>query len=228
MAKVKPGIFGPISGTVGEFVYRIRNGDQVKYRRPVNQKISNSTKAVTARKRFAMNVNFSKFVNSFSGLKLIWKRAKIKASNPYQKIIKSNLMFTKKRGISVRNIITPPGIALTVEEVSINGDEISFTIPINSSELTDLLNKLTIGQIILYFYEPKDEYVENYKLHSSSFQLHEKSANGIYKMQLPIEEKIKNNLGEYNKVILYFALYNSTPIPKKIYWSSTNAQEIKI
>lgn len=175
-----------------------------------------------------MNVNFSKFVNSFSELKLIWKRANIKASNQYQKIIKSNLMFTKECGISVKNIITPPGIALTVEEVSLNGDEISFTILINSSELTDLISELTIVQVILYFYEPRDENTNNYKLHSAAAQLPEKSANGIYKIQLQIEEKIKNSFQVYSKVLLYFTLYNSIPNPNKIYWSSTSSHEMRI
>lgn len=227
MVKVKPGIFGPISGTVGEFVYRVRNGDQVKYKRPVNQKISNSPEAVTARSRFAMNVNFSRFVNSFPALKFIWKRAKIKASNQYQKIIKCNSEFTKKCGISVRNIITPAGVPFIVEDVSIKGDELSFTIPVNSSKLNDLVSDLTIVQLILYFYEPREEDAAIYQLNSVVTRLPDKSATRIYKIQLQIEEKIKNNFQYYQKVILYFALYNSTPNPKKIYWSSTFAHELR-
>lgn len=228
MVKVKPGVFGPISGTVGEFVYRIRNGDQVKYKRPVNQKISNSPEAVTARSRFAMNVNFSRFVNSFPALKFIWKRAKVKGSNHYQKIIKGNSEFTKKCGISVRNIITPEAVPLTVEEVSIKGGEINFTIPVNSPELNDLVSDLTIAHLILYFYEPKEEGAINYQLNSLVTQLPNKSVTGIYNIQLQIEEKIKNNFQDYQKVILYFALYNSNPKPKKIYWSSTIAHELRI
>ena len=228
MVKVKPGVFGPISGTLGKFVYRIRNGEQVKYKRPVNQKISNSTEAVTARSRFAMNVNFSRFVNSFPALKFIWKRSKIQSSNHYQKIIKCNLEFTKKYGISVKNIITPAGIPITVKGVSLKGDELNFTIPVNSTELNDLVFNPTIAQLILYFYEPGDEDADIYQLNSVVTQLPDKSATGIYKVHLQIEEKIKNNFLNYQKVILFFALYNSTPNPKKIYWSSTFAQEVRI
>ena len=228
MVKVKPGIFGPISGTVGEFVYRIRNGDQVKYKRPVNQKISDSPEAVTARSRFAMNVNFSRFVNSFPALKFIWKQAKIKSSNHYQKIIKSNLEFTKKYGISTRNIITTAGLPFTVEEVSIKGGEIRFRIPFDSPKLIDLADGSLFVHLVLYFYEAKEGTTAVYDLNSLTKEIPKKSAGRSYTMQLELDEKIKSNIKEYRKVILYFAAYSYVQDLKKIFWTTTFSKEINL
>jgi len=228
MVKVKTGVLGPMSGTVGQFVYRVRNKKQVRYSRPVNQKVSRSPEAESARAAFAINVNFSMFINSFPVFKLIWKQSKVKGSNHYQKIIKSNSKFTKKYGISTRNIITPAGIPYTVEDVSIKVGEISFKILFDSPKLINLADSSLIIHLVLYFYGIKEGTTAVYDFNSLTKEISTKSAGGSYAIQLEMNDKVKSNIEKYPKVILYFAAYSSIPDLKKIFWTTTFSTEINL
>ena len=88
MAILKQNNLGKLSGTSGEYIYRIRNGKVVQYKRPVNHHISQSSAAKSTRANFAMNIKFAVFINSFPSIKIIWRKAKVKGTTHFQKIIK--------------------------------------------------------------------------------------------------------------------------------------------
>src|SRR5690606_40514816 len=105
MAIVNRSLIYP-SGQAGDYIFRVRNGKLVMYRRPVKQKVSRSPKAEAARNSFAVTVKFAVCINSFPYLKNIWKKSKVKGTNQFQKIIKQNAKMIKSYSISEIYIIT--------------------------------------------------------------------------------------------------------------------------
>ena len=112
MAFLTKNVFGDISGKVGNTVVRIRYGKEVVYSKPSITNISYSDKAVAGRAKFAHTVKLARLINSNPDLSTIWKSAKIKGTNAYQKIIKHNAGFTTPEGLTINNIISPPGLEI--------------------------------------------------------------------------------------------------------------------
>ncbi|MDP2039335.1 MAG: hypothetical protein Q8L04_18310 [Ignavibacteria bacterium] len=111
MAVCKNNILGRVSGKLGNLILRRRYGKDIIYSKPDAYNISYSDKAIAGRAKFANTVKLARLINSNLELSSIWKRAELKGTNSYQKIIKLNSRFTTVEGLSLKNLITPPGIA---------------------------------------------------------------------------------------------------------------------
>ena len=96
MVKVKSSLFNYISGKSGNAVFRQMNGKTFYSIRPDSYNISQSVKAKESRNNFALAVKFTKEVNKHPALKLVWKRAKLKGTTSYHRIIKHNIKFIKE------------------------------------------------------------------------------------------------------------------------------------
>lgn len=109
---LKNNTLGSISGKTGNLIVRPRYGKDIIYTVPARYNVSQSEKALLARRKFANTVEFAKVVNSLPRLASIWKSAKVDGTNSYQKIIKFNSPFINNSGLSIDCSITPNGITL--------------------------------------------------------------------------------------------------------------------
>jgi hypothetical protein len=224
MAVIKKNIFGDLSGRLGNYTYRVRNGKLVQYRRPIKQRVSRSKAAVSARNDFAMTVKFAVFINSFPALKQLWKNAKVTGSTHFQKIIKNNSAAVKLFGISVKNIITPPGIGFTVDSLSLTSSNISFNIAANSNELKELFSQSVILHIIIYFHKPKSKAAPSFCFNAlvTESPIHDKDFNLDFVPGVDISNSIK----KYNSAVVYISASSLNPGKQKYFWTSTFSEEI--
>jgi hypothetical protein len=227
MAIIKSSIIHP-SGTSGDFVYRQRNGKTVMYRRPVCQQVSQSPAAKSARSSFAINTKFAVYTNSFPYLMYTWRRAKVGGSNHFQKIIKNNAHLTKKYGLSAHNIITPPGITIFPEEVSLLPHGINIRISLSSEKLIDFLKQPYVLHIIFYFFEPVRKTSPPYCFAGIYNEIRQPLVENPYTIKLSFDEEIKAFIKKYKKTIIYLAASLTEPGNNKIFWTSTFSSEFSL
>jgi hypothetical protein len=227
MAVIKKNILGQLSGRVGDFIYRVRNGKVVAYRRPVKQRVSRSREAVAARNYFSANVKFAAFINSFPVLKNIWIDAKVPGSTHYQKMIKSNSTAAKQQGISVKNMIVPPGIKFKVNGLSLTNSGISFSISLNSSELKKIFSQQSIMHIIFYFHSPVKKTVPAYSFSSIVEEMPACNESNL-NVSLPLNDEIRKYMKWYKKAVVFISASVVNPASKKNYWTTTYSEEVEI
>jgi hypothetical protein len=227
MAIIRKNILGTVSGRVGDYIYRTRNGKLVKYRRPVNQKVSRSAAAESARKDFSMVVKLASCTNSFPQLKEIWKQAKVPGTNHFQKMIKHNSQNAKQTRISVKNAITPPGIPFSIEEIVFTPSAVRFIVIADSLKLKKLFSNPSLVHLVFYFYSPK---VKNKAAHSfsgMSVQNNQKYQQVNTEFNIKLSKEIASFLETYTDVLVFISISMLKPGKEKIYWTSTCSKKLR-
>lgn len=224
MSIIKKNTLGQFSGRISDVIFRERNGKIVAYSKPVNQKVSQSKKAIQARNKFTLSVALAKEVNSNEILSQIWNLSEINASNSYQKLIKANSKLTSSKSLSLKNIITPNNIEL-------NGIDLVYSksfleIILTSSQLNSvLLNAKKIFCLIHLWNnnQSDEEYLskENFYLKLLEFDLPTLEKNLVHKINIDFNQLTKST---YENGIIFIALTGSES-DGKIIWSSTFAKK---
>ena len=221
MAIVNRSLIYP-SGQAGDYIFRVRNGKLVMYRRPVKQKVSRSPKAEAARNSFAVTVKFAVCINSLPYLKNTWKNAKVKGTNHFQKIIKQNAQFIKSSGISGRNIITPPGIFFPSSsfKFDLNDKRIYITLT-PTEEMKQIFAPTFFLHLVFAFYEPIRKSSEPFAFSGMENEI---SFNGsdFYNLSFTLNGDILSKIKKYKKMTLYSAA-SSSQTNSKVFWTSTLA-----
>jgi hypothetical protein len=228
MAIIRKNILGNVSGRVGDYIYRTRNGKLVKYRRPVNQKVSRSAAAESARKDFSMVVKFASCINKLAPLKEIWKQAKVPGTTHYQKMIKYNSLNVKQSSISVKNVITPPGISFSIEELVLTPSTVSFIVTADSLKLKKLFSNPSLVHLVFYFYSPKVKNKTAYNFSGMTVQNDQKYQQVSSELNIKLSKEIASFLKTYKDVLVFISLSMLNPGKEKIYWTSTFAENISI
>jgi len=107
MVRIKNRVLGDPVGKIGNLVYRTINGKTFASIRPDKYNASQSKAAKSNRGRFAVAVQFAKYVNSIPELSKIWKQARVKGATSFNKIVKHNIGLIDNGSLTTRNIITP-------------------------------------------------------------------------------------------------------------------------
>jgi hypothetical protein len=115
---------GQISGKLENTVTRLRYGKYIVYSKPEKYDISYSPEAVNGRAKFANTVKLACLLNSVPEVAAVWKAAKIKGTNSYQRIIKHNAVHSSHKGITTKNIITPPGSFILPKNIMFIEDKV--------------------------------------------------------------------------------------------------------
>ena len=126
MAIRRTSAIGQISGKLEDTVTRYRYGKYIVYSKPDKYNISHSKEAVIGRAKFANAVRLARLLNSFPEISSAWKASKIRGTNGYQKIIKYNAVHTSPKGLTIKNIITPPGNFAILHSLQFDENKIVF------------------------------------------------------------------------------------------------------
>ncbi len=130
MAQRKNNILGPVSGKIGNLLFRQRYGKEVVYHMPETYKISYSASAVKSRAKFGNTVKLARLINSNEKLHSIWANSTVKGVNPYQKIIKLNSKYTAHKGLTMQNILVPPGVPITNPTLTVDKESLLLDVSI--------------------------------------------------------------------------------------------------
>ncbi|MFZ1517293.1 MAG: hypothetical protein WAU11_00870 [Ignavibacteriaceae bacterium] len=136
MARFIPGVLGtPIGKTDGK-VFRQVNGKTFFSFRPDTYNISQTKSAKNSRQAFGTVVQFAKLITSSDELSYCWKKAKIKGTSAYHRILKHNLPLTKDGLLSIRNQMIPKGFDYTFN-CDLNEDStLLFNLDLSNAGLT--------------------------------------------------------------------------------------------
>ncbi|MFZ0456414.1 MAG: hypothetical protein WCE54_20365 [Ignavibacteriaceae bacterium] len=219
MATRRTNIFGKLSGRLGNTTARIRYGKEVVYSLPDKVKVSSSMAAVAARKKFALTVNFSKFVNSVPALSAVWKAAKVPGVNSYQRLIKHNPVSKDEINLTIKNIITPPGNL--PGPLNCLYKDTAITLEIDSQLKSSLP---FFVHMVLYFYEPVEINSNNLSFEYMQKEIASLEAGDSIRVSLGLNEAQKLLFEKYNRCILYTALTSSK---EKVEWSPTFSLNLK-
>jgi len=217
MAELKSSVIGELSGRIENAVYRIRNGKVIAYARPVNQKVSKSRKAVTARNNFAAVVTLAKTVNSVSKLKEIWRTAKVEGTSPYHRMIRNNAKRVREGLLTISNKITPEGLPLQLITAEIENKilYLSFACPVSQ----DMSFPATLF-VHLYFGKASGTIVQLFK------EISEPGPEDVFNLEFTLEGSIKKLLSKDPSPVVYIALSGNVVSKKKIYWTSTVSAQL--
>jgi len=221
MAIRKNNILGFTFGKLGNTINRIRNGKEVVYTKPAKVRISQSKKAKAFRNKFALTVNLSKFINSISALSNIWNSAVVRGTNSYQKLIKYNSKFTSINSLTIKNVITPPGINFSIDEITYSGNKILLLV---NSINTGFPNPKSFARTIysvLYFYEPKSNKYESLSFLTLSKEIEGELSDTKLEILLTLNKTQQLLSRHYNKCIAYFAIILSSEDTNTPVWSNT-------
>jgi hypothetical protein len=218
MAVVSKSVIGDISGRISNLVIKNRNGKRVAYAWPKKYKASKSPLAKEGRNNFAVTVKFAKAVNSSSALKKIWTSSKAEGTNSFQKIIKNNAKQVNNGSLTTLNRITPEGLPLTLNSVSIQNYILNLTF--NFKGNTNIKFPLTVH--IYFFFNGYDKLILSLTENIGSAR-----PEGSYDLNIVLNSNIKKALRKDPGPIIYFALEAAVSFKNKIYWTSTASSQIE-
>lgn len=217
MTIIKSSVLGKLRGRTGNFNFRNEKGKNIMSVRPPKVNVSQSTQAKRARKDFAAAVNISKAVNAVPELKAIWSQEKIKARNSYQKLMKINLDAVKNTRATILNKITPEGIYLVLNSVSINNNKLNIEFSIPSPG-----NIGFPAGIFIFLYLNDNEN----PVFSIRSEIEGPAPDGLYQKSITMEEELSDALKTNPNPIIYFAVAGAGKSGRKKYWTTTEARQL--
>ena len=214
MAYRKSSAIGDLHGRVENMVFRTRNKKNIAYARPLNQKVSKSKKAVTARNNFGAANTFSSAINSAPALQTVWSVAKVRGSNAYQRMVSMNTRLARNGSLTASNVITPPGQFFKLNSAVLENENIrlSFLCP-ECAHLTFPAHLF----VYLLFVNSDGGIVP------MEILLPEPEPEGIYEIDVVPDVETKRLLVKDPSPIVYVAIAGGTSYKKKVYWTSTAA-----
>lgn len=211
MAQSKNNILDPVSGKIGNMLFRQRYGKEVVYYIPETYKISYSASAVEGRAKFGNTVKLARLINSNAKLHSIWASSTVKGVNSYQKIIKLNSKYTSHKGLTMQNILVPPDIPITNPTLSVDKESLIIEVSIlevikfDKLESILLISNLNYGSVVTTIIHSVDAKVSGNKI-SGSFHF-DKSLSLIFQQN------------EVTIILCTFIFENSNGIP--LTWTNT-------
>jgi len=136
MARLIGGLFGKVSGKIGDFTVRNLKGKAIVASRPKHIKVSMKPQSVDIRNRFAVTIIFSKVVAGLSALNEIWNLNKASDLTVRNTIFRSNFNLSAAQAPTINNIITPYGFHSPVIDVSITKEKLTGSLANFDSVIT--------------------------------------------------------------------------------------------
>jgi len=218
MATLKKSLlFENASGKVGQFVIKNFRGKKVLITRPSKFKMSRSAKAAGARKNFAATVIISKAANSIPAVKEIWRGAKTEGSSPFQKMMSYNGMKVNKGQLTLSNTITPKGLYLKLNSVSIQNNWLNFDF--SFPEAADV--KFPVRMFACLYFQKYFRSVLNLET-----EIVAPSPDGNYNISVSLNVNFTTALKADPNPIIYLALAGAVVFKRKLYWTDTAAVQL--
>jgi hypothetical protein len=230
MAKFIPSAIGKIIGKLGATTFFDREGEHFAKTSKGEHKKSraNSVPAANNRKKFAQSHYFAKSLKLHKELAAFWNAMNIKGSSAYFKLHGFNRMRCTFDSLTQDNGITPIGININVEDLSLNKNTLSFKYKLfrTYEGYMELPYKLFIVAYINI--EPLSQKEHNYVSHFRSLDIQVESEDYNHVKVEFMESLADNDIPEMKK--LYFMVAAVKKIPGRIAyeWSSSFVKSFDI
>lgn len=220
MAKIINASFSNISGKLGDFVIRNRNGKSFIASRPINFRASNDPASVERRKRFALSAKFSSCLAQNPFFKELWLNSEPKGKGTaFNKISKHIYPNVSHDDIYQEISITPsfPGFELSLNKISVSSDSISAEInPVPDSEQQSWgcfkkASQIHIGAF-LFLSDKIDERYDDYKFYSLLTETLPFNPSVKTEISIPVYGSLSASMEMYAKYrlfLVFFALDDS-------------------
>ena len=233
MVRITAGILQHASGKIENKVFRIMNGKTFVSNRPAKYNYSSSKGAVSRRAKFAVVIEFSKFINSIPSLKIIWTSAKIKGTTSFNRLIKYNTNQAGEKSPTIKNVITPyeniPSnniLNFPLHELHFSKEAGMIKIVMSKAESGFEYNKDYNLVLVLMPFEPKRKSYNYFRL--NHLELTNNITKDLPEINIELDNSIISSLNRYKKIIIYFSAYREVGGRIKFLWSKTFAKEFNL
>ena len=167
MAQLRKTVLGKVSGTVGDIVFRERDGMNYLSTRPNSFMPGIDPASVARRQRFALTSKASVSINMIPELKILWSTAAPSGVSSYNYIFKINYPFLSLMGVSnLLKIVPDNGFGITLTEHTVSNTSVHAVIsPIGIKTGINTVIETSLKMICVEFLSnPIDESVGAYSL----------------------------------------------------------------
>ena len=207
MARLIGGLFGKISGNIGDFTIRNINGKTIVASRPKHIKVSMKPKSVDIRKRFAVTIVFSKVVAGLSALNAIWNLNRASDLTVRNTIFKSNFNLSSAQAPTINNIITPYGFHSPVIDVAITTEKLTGSLASFNSIITITPDDTGISiNAVVCLSGPIKEDEPFYNIIPLSKEVGGFDFSKQYDFEIDLSPEQAAEIAKYNQKIIYLAL----------------------
>jgi hypothetical protein len=231
MVRIKNNIFGKASGKMNNVVYRVMNGKSFASYRPVKYNASKSEAAVFQRSKFAVTIEFAKYINSIPVLSSIWKVAGIKGTTSFNRIVKYNIKVANDKSPTVNNIITPSNCTKNLLNIAIS--DLRFS-PSGKKIIIDLIKDATVisynrEQHLVFVFALCGPVNKKEKF----FELEHREeiiclTGDKEKINYSLDFTLLNKISRYKKMLIYFSASACVSGGLKYFWSEPYSKEFII
>ncbi len=233
MVRIKNRILGNPEGKIGNIVYRTMNGNTFASARPSKYNANQSHKAKQNRNRFAITIEFAKYINSIPCLKGIWKSAKIKGTTSFNRIVKYNSKYMGDKSPAINNIIVPH------ENVPSKNTFIFHFQSFNFSKEAGMIKIVMLDKVgdfdynfdynltfVFMLLNPERKSDKYFIL--DHMDLKYNITQDLAEINIELDKSFLPKLNKYKKLVIYFSASREVGGRLKYVWSNTIAKEFNL
>jgi len=214
MPRYYPGPLGTPIGKLKDAVVRCVNGKLFYSIRPEKYNISQSPEAKNSRTAFAVTVQFARRVASISQLAHFWKKAKVKGTSAYQRILKYNLPLTGNGFLTAENKMLPLSPGIDIKARLDSSLSLMFNIDLSGSELVGCTGNISLHYIIALSAAAKKtasfDFIEKTEL------IDKKPVNGYLEIMIEASNSDRTLFKRFNKFLLFIVITAIGPDGKNL------------
>lgn len=222
MARAKGGIFGKITGKIGNVSVRNVNGKTIISARPQHFKVSQEPQCIETRQKFAVAIAFAQGVSCLPTLREIWKLNKGSNFSGYRAILTHNIRFISSESPSMTNLITPYGFYSPIKDVSITNDKLTGSLASFDTciKLSPEETNLSINALVSLS-GPKEANEPFFKVIASSKEIPGFEFNKQNDFEIIFSVEDEDQIAKYNQKIIYIAVVTKTKYKEIIRYSQS-------
>jgi len=227
MARVFHNIFGNLSGKIGNMSASIRKGNTILSARPLSYKIPDDPDSVKRRSTFLSTVRFARQVYRLTDLHEAWEKTKDPEISIYNHIVKTNYQFASPEKPTIRNIITPGGFELNIQNIAVFRENFLAEIPAFPEHFGQREHHLNINSVVC-FYSPLNQSDIYYTVINLITELRDYNWHGLFELRVDFNSDQKAVLSGYTRAILYAAAVTKSCDGSIIQHSTTSVKDVQI
>jgi len=236
MAELKPGPLGTPIGKHGKTVFRRNRKKIFTYELSDEPMKVKSEKAQNNRNEFGKLIKFSNFINKTVVIKLAWKKVKVPGVASNRRIFKYNHNTFKFAGINSRCHILPASIYMSLPEVFLDENRLSFQFSTCDSywktynEQYSDFNPPYVFIAMIYAKDPVNPDCKNKVVNVMMQELSDDGPfphEGIISFTFDTSEKSFTFINDYNTVLVFPAVICLNEYNQPYKWTETGGIYIK-
>jgi len=232
MVRIKDtSILGKPSGKMKNVVYRVMNEQTFASNRPLKYNASKSKAAVFQRSKFAVTIEFAKYVNSIPVLSNIWKEARIKGTTSFNRLVKFNIKNVNDKSPAVNNIITPAGCTKNLlnfpfNDLLLNAKEKKIKLPLIIIGDETIYNHEYDLVFVFMFYQPVNKkekfFFLDYREEDNNL------TEDLTEIIIDLDSTLLKKASKYNSLVIYFSASRFIGGSLKYIWSKPYSKEFPL